>query len=345
MIVSSLVLKRISTDVLAAAGLSDADAQQVGHSLIENDLLGHTSHGFMRVPIYVSMIQRGDMDPAGEPFIVRQTATTAILDGGKAMGQIVARTGMNLAMEKAREHDVGIVAMRHCGHTGRIGEYTVQAAQEGFLGMGYGSGPSQGGIVAPYGGTSRLFGTNPMSWAVPAGKYPPVFFDYATSKVAWGKIAAAAAKGQQVPEGWMLDKDGNPTTDPDAVRNGGVMLPFGAHKGYGLSMFVELLTGGLAWARCGAVQGWERDFPTLMMAVNISAFQPLDAFCQMMDELVEAVKSARKAPGVEEIFVPGELEWRSRERLLATGIDVPQSTWDQVVETGRSLGVSVDPSA
>lgn len=335
-------LTRIATDIFCRIGLDGPDAKRVATSLVENNLMGHDSHGVLRISTYVQMTKDGRFDPQGEPTIVRESATTATMDGGKAFGQLVARQAMEVAMAKAREHDMGMVAIRNTGHTGRLGEYTVQAAEKGFIGLAYGSGPSAGGVVAPFLGTGRVFGTDPMSWAVPAATRPPVFLDFATATVAWGKIDAALDKGVSVPEGWILDAEGKPTTDPSQLREGGVLTTFGRHKGYCLAFFVELLTGALSQGTVGAFSEFEFDFPTIVSAINISAFQDLDEFKQVVDRLVETVKSSRKAPGVDEILVPGELEWRSREKLLREGIELPEATWQRIVDVAQELGVTIE---
>jgi LDH2 family malate/lactate/ureidoglycolate dehydrogenase len=245
------------------------------------------------------------------------------------------------AITKAKEHDLGLVASHHCGHTGRMGEYAVQAAEQGLIGMVFGSGSAKGGIVAPYQGTGRLLNTNPLAWAVPAATHPPVFLDFATSIVAQGKIQAAIDKGVSIPEDWLLDADGRPTTDPNEQRRGGVLLPFGQHKGYCLSFLIEILCGGLSGAVCGSLPAYSPDYATLFMAINIEAFHPLDQFRQMVDDQIAVTKASRKAEGVEEILVPGEPEWRTKEQHLREGLHLPEATWERIVESGARCGLTV----
>ncbi len=334
-------LRDVVRDVFVAAGTPEGAACQVAMSLVENNLMGHDSHGVLRVGWYVDSILTGRVDPKAEITIERQSATTALVDGGNNFGQLVARQAMDIAMSKAREHDLGLVASHHCGHTGRMGEYAVQAAEQGFVGMVFGSGSAKGGIVAPYLGTGRFLNTNPTAWAVPAAKHPPVFLDFATSVVAQGKVQAAIDKGVTIPEDWLLDADGRPTTDPNDQRNGGVLMPFGRHKGYCMSFLVEILCGGLSGALCGSLATYCPDYATLFLAINIEAFQPLDEFRQMVDEMVAEVKKVRKAEGVEEILVPGEPEWRTKEQRLREGLHLPEATWERIVESGAKCGLTV----
>ncbi|MHB1296613.1 MAG: Ldh family oxidoreductase [Anaerolineae bacterium] len=334
-------LATVVQQVFEAAGVAAPDASQVARSLVENNLTGHDSHGVLRVSSYVDNILSGTVVPGAPLTVLRESATTALLDGGRQFGQITARAGMNLAMEKARAHDMGMVAIRNCAHTGRLGEYAIQAANEGLMGLVFSSGCARHGAVAPYLGTERALNTNPIAWAVPAGNHPPVCMDYATSICAQGKIQAAIDKGINLPDGWLLNVDGEPTTDPTEQPRGGIMMPFGAHKGYALGFLIELASGGLAGASCALLSDYVSDYPTVLMAINIDAFQPLDAFRCMVDEQIEAIKATRKAPGVEEILVPGEPEWYTRTARLRDGLSLPEATWERIVQAGARVGIAV----
>jgi LDH2 family malate/lactate/ureidoglycolate dehydrogenase len=334
-------LRAVTSQVLLAAGAPAASAERVSASLIENHLVGHDSHGVLRISQYTSEIASGILNPNGEIQLVKSSATTALLDGGRNFGQIVARAAMQMAIDKAREHDLGLVAIRHCGHTGRLGEYAVQAAEAGMMGLVFSTGSAPGGIVAPFGATSRAINTNPISWAVPTGQLPILFLDMATSVVAQGKIVTAIDKGVEIPEGWLLTADGKPTTDPREQRAGGVILPFGAHKGSGLSIMIEIVAGGLTGTGPAILPGYTHDYSTIVAALNIAAFQPLDEFRAMVDAYILALKQARKAPGVTEILVPGELEWHTREERLRDGISLPEATWERIVSAGAKLGVQI----
>jgi LDH2 family malate/lactate/ureidoglycolate dehydrogenase len=339
--ISAECLRAIVGRVFEGAGAPQSVAERVAWSLVESNLVGHDSHGALRVGWYVHSVRNGTADPRAQSCVVHESATTALLDGHRSFGQVALRQAMDRAMDKARTHDVGMVAVHNTFHTGRMGEYVVQAAEAGFMGMVFGSGAAKGGTVAPYLGTSCALNTNPIAWGVPAGKYPSVFLDFATSVCAQGKIQAAMDKGLPIPEGWLLDTEGNPTTDPGEQRKGGALLPFGGHKGYGLGFLIEVLAGGLTGAGCAATASYIPDFATILMAVNINAFQPLDQFRHMVDDLVEAIKAGRRAPDVEEILVPGEPEWRTRERRLREGLDLPDATWRRIVDTGKDVGVQI----
>ena len=341
--ITSERLCAVVAEVFVAAGSPEDAAREVASSLVEANLMGHDSHGVMRAGFYVDAILDGRLDPRGKLTVVRESATTALLDGGRNFGPVTARRAMDCAITKARTHDLGMVAVRNCGHTGRLGQYAVQAARQGFMGMVFSIGSVKGGTVAPYLGTGRTLNTNPIAWAVPAATHAPVFLDYATSVVAQGKIQDAVDKGARIPQGWLLDAQGNPTTDPSEQMRGGVMLPFGGHKGYCLSFLIEVLSGGLTGVGCSALPNFVPDFPTVMLAMNIAAFQPLDEFRRMVDELISVTKAGRKTPGVEEILVPGEPEWRRRQARLHEGLDIPKATWQRIVEAGAKCGLAVSP--
>jgi LDH2 family malate/lactate/ureidoglycolate dehydrogenase len=334
-------LREVVRTIFEAGGVPEATAAQVAYSLVENNLTGHDSHGVLRITYYVRDLLNGKIDPHAVITVTRESPTMALLDGNRIFGIVGVRQAMALAMEKARAQNVGLVAIANTHHTGRMGEYAVQAADAGFIGLVFGRGPAKGGIVAPYLGTSRALNTNPIAWGVPAMEHPPVFMDYATSVCAQGKISVALDKGQALPDGWLLDAEGNPTIDPQDFFQGGIMLPFGAHKGYGLGTLIELVASGLTGEGCSLFSDFEPDFATVVMAVNIAAFCPPEQFRQMVDTFVATIKAGRKAPGVEEILVPGEPEWNTREIRLFDGLDLPDATWQRIVDAGALCGTKV----
>ena len=349
-------LRTVATEVLAGAGAPREVAERVAEALVLSNLVGHDSHGVSALPHNVQAMEKRTVNPHGEITMVRESATTALLDGGQNFGHVVMKKATDSALSKAREHDLGMVAVRNCWHAGRLGEYVVEAAQQGFMALMFSTGNLKGGTVAPYLGVSPRFNSNPIAWAVPAGKHPPVFIDYATSACAVAKILLAVDKGESIPEGWLLGPDGKPSRDPtDWVRGpdgkpssdpyqwqrNGALVPFGGHKGYGLVFLIELLSGGLTGRSCAPLPEYESTFSNVMMVVNIDAFQPLGEFRSLADRLIAAVKKARKAPGVEEILVPGEPEWKSHEKRLREGIDLLDVTWQSIVEAGARHGVKV----
>jgi uncharacterized oxidoreductase len=330
-----------TTALFLAADCPQPVAQRVAESLVGNNLAGHDSHGVMMAPHYIRRVLDGSVNPQGEVRVLRESASTAVLDCGFQFGQVAALEGLELALNKAAAHDVGLVVLRNCAHVGRLGEYVTLAAGRGYVGLMICNGPSPHGAVAPYGGRGRVLGTNPIAWGIPTGG-EPILVDFATSGCAWGKIGVAMAKGEPIPEGLLLDKNGQPSCNPDDMSDGGVMLPFGAHKGYGLGVVAEMLGGGLSgvgpvsWRQEGHNQG------TFLLAVNVEAFGSPDEFRAMADGLTGQLKAAERLPDCDEILVPGEPERRSHAERSRSGIPVPDKTWAHFLETAASLGLTWD---
>jgi LDH2 family malate/lactate/ureidoglycolate dehydrogenase len=316
--------------LLIAAGTPPGPAERVAQALVESNLVGHDSHGVLRLPQYVEAIEAGLLNPAGEVSVVRERPATALLDGGWTFGQVAAQRGMQLAIDKAAVCGVGTVALRHCDHTGRIGEYAVMAAQQGYIGQVVCNGSLPGGLVAPYGGRRHALGANPLAWALPNGTAEPIFLDFATAIVAHGKLQVAADKNEDVPLGWILDKHGVPTTRPQDQFDDGAILPFGAHKGYAMSVMIEAIGGALAGAGFPIQPNYRWDQGTLLIAIQVEAFQAPDEFARLVGELGQALKATPRAEGVDEILLPGELEWRTRAQRLRDGIALPDITWERL---------------
>lgn len=329
-------LMGLSTRLLAAAGAPPDTARLVAVSLVEANLSGHDSHGVIRLIQYVRGIEGGLIDPHAQLEVLRETSTTALVDAHGAFGQIAARRGMEIAIEKARRHALGAVGLRRSGHIGRLGEYASMAVEHGMIGW-VTCNSSQ--LTAPYGGVDRVFGTNPFAYAFPRSGQPFVM-DFATSVAAEGKVRVAAAKGEPVPEGWILDRDRNPTTDPADLYDGGVLLPLGGHKGYGFLMVADLLGGALTGHGCTSlVEHWAGN-GVFLMAIDIAAFCPVEELTDTVDRLSACIKASRKAPGFDEILIPGEPEFRAKAQREREGIYLPEATWRELVELAEQYGLT-----
>jgi uncharacterized oxidoreductase len=244
---------------------------------------------------------------------------------------------MRMAIEKARQNCLGMVAIAHCGHIGRAGEYSMLAAQQGLIGIvACNTGEA---TVAPFGGTGRTLATNPISCAVPAGKSKPFWMDFAASACAEGKLKIARAKGKPVPDGWILDKNGKPTNNALDFYDGGVILPWGGHKGYALCLLLDILGGALTGHGCTSLPEYKGGNGVLTLAIDIEAFMPLAQFEDTVDRLFQRVKSGPLAPGFDEILIPGEIEFRAREARERDGIPVPETVWQDILQEARLLGV------
>ncbi len=337
------------TDVCAAifeaAGAPEDRAQIVAEHLTRANLCGHDSHGIQNVPALISLIKEGMIKPQGEWNVVRETPSTALIDGGLGLGQVVCQGAIKVAMNKARTVGSGSVGVYNCTHIGRLGDYTTTIAEGGMIGVIYAN--SMPG-VAPYGGRTRVLGTNPLSYAFPTGDGDPILVDFATSVVAAGKVRAAQHRGEKIPEGWVLDKDGKPTTDPSDLflrasepNSAGVLLPAAGHKGYSLAVVVDLLGGALTGSGSSKKVAKARN-GVFVQAFNIESFVPMEVYLQNLKGLVAEVKNASVADGFDEILVPGEPELRSKQKRLADGIPIPDFAWQEVIKTAKDFGLDLD---
>ncbi len=333
-------LRRLGKDIFAAQGLEREKAEFLAETLVEANLTGHDSHGVSYFVTYSDRISKGFIDVRADPVVVKETPSTALVDGCWAPGQITTKFLIELAVEKAKEQAVSTVGAYNCSHIGRVGYYTNWAAQQGVVVMMFVNVGNPATTV--YGGVGRVFGTNPFSAAVPTGIAKPYLLDYATSVVAAGKLSIARARHERIPPHWTRDKDGNPTDDPAAYREGGWLLPFGEHKGYCLQLLMELLGAALTGSRTVTDPIREPPSPNGVLAVAIDprAFVGLDEFKRGADAIISHVKQVKPEPG-KRVLVPGEPEWESKERRLKDGIPIPEETWEQIVKLAGELGVEV----
>ena len=325
--------------IFQAAGAPSDVAQLVAASLVGSNLAGHDSHGVVRVIQYLASMEQGEMDAQARPTLVRETPVTATVDGNRGFGQLAAHFAVGIALSKAQAHGLAAVALAHAGHIGRVGEWVEMAGQAGFIGLAWCNGGRPGGIVAPFGGAERRLGTNPVAAAVPLPGEPPLVMDFATSVVAEGKVRIARNSGKPIPEGWILDREGRPSTRPQDLYAGGVLLPAAGHKGYGLSLLVELLGGALTGAGCPVFPGYAMNNGVLFLVLDPGAFRPREAFDADARRLVEAIRTTRPAPGFQEVLLPGEPERRTAQERQARGIPMDATTWQGLLEAAARLGV------
>jgi uncharacterized oxidoreductase len=337
---SARELTDLGLAIFKAAGASEENASGVVESLISANLAGHDSHGVIRIPSYVEDIRNGRLLPAARPTIAHETPATAIVDGASTFGQLGARLTTQIAARKAQETGMAGAAAFRCHHTGRIGEWAELGASQGMVTMVAASGAHGPHLVAPFGGKSAALGTNPIAWAVPreAGQ-APILLDFATSAAAQGKLMVARAKREPVPAGWILDSDGRPTTNVEEFYQGGVLLPFAGHKGYALSVIVELLAVGLSGGR--VVPPTERGSCLFIACVDPGAFRPDDGFSATVESIATRLKSIQPGEGFDEILLPGEPEARARNQRSRDGIPLADSTWQAIVGVARDLDVAV----
>jgi len=331
-------LQEIGIAIFKAAGATPQNAEGVTSSLISANLVGHDSHGVMRIPSYIEDINNGRLHPAAIPKITQEKSATAIVDGASTFGQIGARLTAQTAARKAREVGLGSAALYRANHTGRIGEWAELGASQGMITLATAAGAFLH-LVAPFGGRGRVLGTNPIAWAVPRpGGQPPILLDFATSAAAQGKLMLARAKHEPVPQGWILDAEGRPTTDVEDYFAGGALLPFAAHKGYALSVIVELMAVGLSGG--DSVAKTECGSCLFITCFDPGAFRPSDMFGESVESIAGRLKAVKPASGFEEVLLPGEPEARARDQRLREGIPLPDTTWEAICSVAHKLGVA-----
>ena len=338
-------LSKIGYEIFLRVGAPHATAKRVSSALVDANLTGHDSHGVFRIMEYLDRIEDKEVIPEALPSVLDESGGMALVDGNWGFGQVSAEYATELAIEKARQHKIAGVGVVRCSHIGRLGEYSTLAARAGIIALvtagGFGVPPG----AAPFGGSKAALSTNPISMGFPATKIPMVLMDFATTQVAAGKIRVAAEKGEQLPPGCILDTEGRPSTDPQDFFDGGTMQHFGAHKGYGLSVAVDLLGGALTGAPLYAETQMGKSIygtsGTFIIAIDPEAFRPLDQFHSLSDALIGRIKDIPPAPGVREVLIPGEPELRMFEQRSTEGIPLPERTWEQIVDAATSLGVEV----
>jgi LDH2 family malate/lactate/ureidoglycolate dehydrogenase len=334
--------------LLRAGGFPERDSKLVAKFLVNADLRGYPGHGIIRIPSYSSWIKDGTVDLATKPKVIRESKTTAAIDANHYVGQVVAHDGMRLAIDKAKEHGVGIVSLARAGHVGRLADYMEMAADEGMIGM---AAVSVGaGSFTLYGGMQRITGTNPMAFGIPARNGGHIILDFATAAMSMGELQKRLARNEPVPENVMLDGYGNPTNDMKIFRGPprGVLLPFGGYKGSGLNLVVEILGGILSGNGMGR-EWWDKGAHAVngvfLQAVAVEEFLPRGEFFAGVDELVSYAKKIKPAPGFSEIFLPGERAKKIEARQMKEGVELDEPTWGQLRELATEIEVKDLPKS
>jgi len=339
-------LEDICATALRAAGASEGDARLVADHLVDNDTVGHHSHGVMRLREYVDAIDRGELIPSARPRIVSESASTARIDGGWAFGQVVAEFASDLAIEKARVTGTSSVTIRSVKHIGRLGRYAEKVAGSGMASIIFTCGGGHGINQAPFGGVERKLSSNPVAMSFPSGLDGPYVMDMATSVVAEGKVRMYRGRGLQTPSGWIIDSEGNPTTNPQDYYDGGAILPLGreeGHKGYALAFMVELFAGLLSG---GGIPGDPTDSfsnESMIIVLDPERFVPLEEARERASIMTDHIKSTRLRDESRPIMYPGEIEAAARAANQERPIELAGSTWEGIVSVLRQFSLPEPP--
>jgi len=323
-------LHHVVREVFIKEGLPEEDAATVADALLAADIRGIESHGVARIGWYVLKLQRGMTNPRPSISVVNENDTCALVDADDAMGPVAGTYAMNLAIEKAKKHGAGFVAVRKSNHFGIAGYYAMMALEHDMLGLATTNAVC---MVAPTFGVEHMLGTNPIAAAFPCKREKPWVLDMATSTAPFGKLENARRNRTRVPKGWVIDGEGNPWDDPDAPMKGGALTPLGGsyemggHKGYGLAVLADILSAVLSGAMYGPYQeGLTRisdqpaDTGHFFGAIRLDGFRPVDEFKSTMDEMIQGLRNSKKAAGCDRIYYHGEIEHECEENYRKEGI-------------------------
>ncbi|MGH8850228.1 MAG: malate/lactate/ureidoglycolate dehydrogenase [Casimicrobiaceae bacterium] len=325
--------------IMQGGGSAPGEATTVARRLVDSNLVGHDSHGVIRVGKYLEWVRAGWLAPNRNPTVVFENDVIAIVDGNRGFGQVVGEFAGKLGIAKAAKAGIAMVGLRNCGHLGRVGDWAELAAAQGQVSLHF-LNTSGAQRVAPFGGSDRRLSTNPITVGVPLGGGDPVILDVTTSTVAEGKLFVAINKGEQVPPGWIIDKEGRTTTDPKDFYDGGALLTVGAHKGSGLSIVVDLLAGALSTGKSSDPDDTVLRNNMLSIYIAPAVYDRDGAIPREVARFVAWVKASPPAVPGQPVLMPGEVERTTRARRSADGIALDDKTWADLLAAAESVGIA-----
>jgi LDH2 family malate/lactate/ureidoglycolate dehydrogenase len=328
--------------ILERLDVPGAHARDVSACLIKAEMRGVDSHGLVRLPVYARRVQTGVVKARPDIRLLPSGTAAALVDGDNGLGAVVGSLAMEAALDLARSHGIGFVGVRRSNHFGPAAYYVEQAVRQGFIGVAISNAPPH---MAPFGGKTRFLGTNPVAIGIPAGEEDPLIFDASTSVVARGRIIMASHTKTPIPEGWAIDPDGYPTTDPERALAGAV-LPFGGPKGSAISFIIDILCGVMTGAsfalHLNTLENLaaEQNVGHVLAAVRTDLFVTASGFGERMDAILRMLRASPPAPGGERVLAPGEIESASESRIREEGISLPPAIARQLVSLGEELNVA-----
>ena len=338
-------LRLLAERILLAAGADERNAAGVAQHLARANLSGVDTHGIWQLRGYVEAIQAGELQPRAWPEIIQEGANHVLISGNWTFGHIAGRYATEVAIEKARTQGMAVAGVVQITHFGRLGHYVEMAAEAGMIAVVMDGGLSETSPVAvPYQGSKAVLNTNPIAMGFPAREGWPMMFDFATTTLSGSKIANYRERGAQLPPNSVVDKEGNPSVDPEVCfGGGGNFVPFGLHKGYALMMGVEyfgrMLTGSDAYAEAGRGGDIMGHHGVSLIVIKADLFRPLADFSESAEAMQHRVRAVPAAPGFEAVQAPGDMEFRSREERRRDGIPVAGNVWQTITELAQSLGL------
>lgn len=323
---------------MQGAGSHAEEARTIARRLVDSNLVGHDSHGVLRVGKYLEWVRMGWLKPNTPPTMVFESDGIAIVDGNLGFGQVTGEFATRLGIRKAAKTGIALVGLRNCGHLGRLGDWAEMAAEAGQVSLHF-LNTSGAQRVAPFGGSDRRLSTNPLAIGVPVAGADPAILDITTSTVAEGKLMVALNRGEQVPEGWIVDKHGRPTTDPAQFYDGGALLTIGAHKGSGLSILTDLLAGAVSTGRSSDPADTVLRNNMLSIFIAPAVYDGDRTVLAEARRLIDHVKASPPAAAGQPVQGPGDVERRTRAERLVQGVPLDDKTWVDLVDAARSVGI------
>ena len=340
-------LENLVREIFLAAGTDERNAGEVAQHLVLANLSGVDSHGIWHVGGYLKAMDAGEILPAAKPAMIKDMSAGALITGNWTFGQVTANYGMQVAIDKAASGGISVVGLVQTHHIGRLGHFVETAAQAGMIAMVWTGGYSEEEpATMPYGGSTRVLHTNPVAIGFPSGEEPSMMFDFATTTASGVKVVNAFRRNESVPSGWIVDRNGNPTTNPADFFDGGGHIPFGGHKGYALMMaseyFGRIFTGSEKYVESGRAGAINRQQGVTMVVMKSDLFRPLEDFTRQADEMEQRVRAVPPASGFDEVLSPGDLEARTRVVRRRDGIPVEDDVWQSLVDVATSVNVRAE---
>jgi uncharacterized oxidoreductase len=335
-------LRVLTAAIFSSAGCTQDEAERIAAHLVEANLVGHDSHGVIRVASYVQWLRAGKVIAGRSIEVAFENDVIAIVDGQLGFGQSIGEQAVQLGIDRCARHGVSVIALRNSGHLGRIGDWPLMAARAGKLSLHFVNTSGAGILVAPFGGINRRLSANPIAAGIPITGAVPMILDISACTLAEGKIRVAFNKGVPVPADCIIDSRGQPTTDPRVfyATPPGAILPIAGHKGYGLAVLCEVLAGALTGGGCSNPAHADRVVNGMLsIYLDPARFQDDAAFAAEIQRFVAWVKSSEKVTSDGDILMPGEIEERTKARRLRDGVDLDETTWKQITDAAITAGI------
>ena len=336
-------LKEFATRVMEACDVSSGQADETAEVLVAADTWGVFTHGTRQLVPLMNNVRKGAIDSDSSPVVVSAESGCAIVDGRNAMPMASSRLAMRTAIDLARSTGIAYAGVRHSNHFGAAGYYAVMAAEADMIGLAMSNVDV---CMTVPGAAGPVIGTNPIAYAVPAGREKPVFLDIATSVVAVSKLFSARAAGHPIPDNWIVDEQGRSSTDPNDYPDRATILPMAAHKGYGIALLIEILSGVLTGsAFLSGIHRWVDEDPLpadqghAFLAIDIGKLMPPGSFAERMKVLLSEVRSSKKG-GADRVYLPGEMEWERREEAYRNGLALPDFVLENLVRIAGETGLT-----